>query len=61
MSSNQENQGRGTRSEVSGGEFLAGLFCAVALVAIVVLFLWALWRAMEPVFMTWCSYTWVAA
>ena len=60
MSSNQENQGRGTQGEISGGEVLAGLFGAVALVAIVVLFLWALWRAMEPVLMTWCSYAWVA-
>lgn len=55
MSSDKKNE---ERIEFSGGEIIAGLFGGFALLFVGGLFLWAMWRAMEPVFMTWCSMAW---
>lgn len=55
MSGIDENQWQGTQCDVTGREAIADLLGVMALLVTVTLFLWALWRAMQPVLMTWCS------
>lgn len=61
MSESDANQGRGPNREVGGGEIIAGLFGLAAFVAMVIVFIWATWSAVEPMLMAWCSYAWFSS